>query len=320
VNPYFRRNVRAQSRLREETRRSRRQLRGELGSGTNSRGNTQYFSSLLELVGLVVAPVSVLAGALLYFGWVRTSAVFTHFGIDQALLKLSAQDYVLRSTAVIFRPMMFLLVSFTLGVACLDAINSTRRLPGRAKTRRQIGLLVSLVGLTLVAIGLVGAVRSFLPLTSAIAFGLGSFILYCSIRIFTDNFVGRTESGLQLRSISFVLTAAAIVISLFWATSIYAQRSGSALATYIEANTGSSPEAIIYSRVPLHLAGPEIKETMLAGTADSPNYRYKGYRLLIYSNERWFLIPSAWSSSGDNPAVVLADDGSIRVEFLPQTR
>jgi hypothetical protein len=179
---------------------------------------------------------------------------------------------------------------------------------------------MSATGVTLIVISLFGAAGRFPPLTSAIFLGAGSFVLYCSVKIFTGSFVSRAESGLQARSASFVLTAAAIVISLFWATSIYAQKSGSALSVYIEADTSSRPEAIIYSRVPLHLAGSGITETALPGSADSQNFKYTGYRLLIYSNERWFLIPSAWSRSGGDPAVVLADNGSIRVDLLPSTK
>jgi len=52
----------------------------------------------------VVTPFATLTGLLYYFGWVRTNAIYSHFGIDANLLAYSLQDYLVRSAGVAFRP------------------------------------------------------------------------------------------------------------------------------------------------------------------------------------------------------------------------
>ena len=42
-------------------------------------------------------------------------------------------------------------------------------------------------------------------------------------------------------------------------------------------------------------------------------YRYDGYRLLIRSNKRHFLVPVQWRPG--TRAVVLADERTVRVEY-----
>ena len=61
----------------------------------------------------------------IYFGWVRTGAIFSYFGLDQRLLAYTIQDYLLRSAGIAFRPFAFVLLS---GAACIVLWRLLRRL------------------------------------------------------------------------------------------------------------------------------------------------------------------------------------------------
>jgi hypothetical protein len=75
--------------------------------------------------------------------------------------------------------------------------------------------------------------------------------------------------------------------------------------------------AVVYSKNELGIAGrepPEAASTLGKGQQLSWPFKYGGYKVLTYSNERWFLICNRWEPN--LPTVVLRDDESIRVELL----
>jgi hypothetical protein len=47
---------------------------------------------------------------------------------------------------------------------------------------------------------------------------------------------------------------------------------------------------------------------------DQWSYRYTGARLLLYSNNRWFLIPEQSTESYRSSVTVLPDTDKVRVE------
>ena len=63
---------------------------------------------VVELVGAVAAPTTLLGGLAVYFGVVYMPAQAFYFGIDGSTLGLSAQDYVLRSVDALFVPLVVL--------------------------------------------------------------------------------------------------------------------------------------------------------------------------------------------------------------------
>lgn len=59
-------------------------------------------TGILEIVGTVIGPAALVTGLLYYFGWVRTQAIFSYFGVDNRLIEYSPSDYVLRSSTITF--------------------------------------------------------------------------------------------------------------------------------------------------------------------------------------------------------------------------
>jgi len=70
--------------------------------------------------------------------------------------------------------------------------------------------------------------------------------------------------------------------------------------------------ATVYARTDLHLEAAEA--TSWAGAQGDYLFRYTGLRLLMYSGDRYFLVPDGWRP-GSGPLVVLADTDDVRVEL-----
>lgn len=276
---------------------------------------SQKLKSIVDLL----APVSALAGGILYFGWVRTTALFDYFGVDETLLGLSVQDYLLRSTDILFRPALYLLTACSLGLLFLTLTNGMVETLHRETLQRWVFAPATGTGFVLLSIAFLGLNESVLPLLGAICLGLGSFILFCSLRIAVSIYaMDKDHWARTLNKWAPALTGITIFAALSWATTVYAQQAGSSLASFIAQNPRALPQTvpqvILYSRFPLDSNRQSgVTESKLPGPTDAMNYRYTGYRLLIYSNNRWFLITSTPFGSEPNLTSVLIDDGSIRV-------
>jgi hypothetical protein len=275
----------------------------------------QRFKSVADLL----ASVSVLAGSVLYFGWVRTTAFFDYFGLDESLFGFSTQDYLLRSTEVLFRPALCLLAVSALGLFFLAFINGMIETLHRRALQRWVLVPTTVGGLMLLSIAFLG-LNEFAPaLLAAVCLGLSSFVLFCSLKIMSAIYTtDKARWALNFKQSAAVLAGMTFLGALFWATTVYAHQVGSSLASFIAQNpkglSQAVPQVVLYSRFPLDPNDQTgVIESELPGPAGAMNYRYTGYRLLIYSNSRWFLIPSTWSDSGPNSTSVLIDDGSIRV-------
>ena len=89
--------------------------------------------SILETVGRIIAPITVITALLYYFGWVRTGAVFGRFGVDQRVLAYSVDDYLLRSAGVAFRPFAFLLLGVATSIAIWYGLTHIANRPNLVK-------------------------------------------------------------------------------------------------------------------------------------------------------------------------------------------
>lgn len=279
------------------------------GSPSNASTATH---SVLQAIAWIAAQVAFLTGFLYYFGWVRTGAIFSHFGIDQSLLKYSSQDYLLRSAGLAFRPVAILLVAFA-GI-CLALF-----VQRAASARFQVASRWILLGTILVAVGisLLGLVRLFgvatlgSPLLWAIALALGAATAEAAAS--AGPWAMTSSAGAALRR---GLAVGLVILGSFWACAIYAQNTGTKLAAGWAANLQTRPSILIYSSEDLRLTGPGITVKRLASSGY--RYHYSGLRLLTYSNERWFLLPVGWDGRPGQTAIVIRDVSTIRVEVSPR--
>ena len=80
-----------------------------------------------------------------------------------------------------------------------------------------------------------------------------------------------------------------------------------------------SPEAILYSKEPLYLDAPGVRETSCGEDAGGYRFRYEGLRLMIQSAGNYFFLPATWSRA-DGVAVVIAESDAVRVQFAVSSR
>ena len=287
---------------------------------TEGNGNLK---SILEVVAGVLAPITVITALLYYFGWVRTAAIFSHFGVDQRVLAYSVDDYLLRSAGVAFRPFAFVLI----GAGALTAIwYSLVHVAKRLRLVRPVAVLLFAVATGLFIYGitvLFGVLQVRKPLWAAVALALG--VIAAELAFSLLDRLGtppRNRTALALRDAPRnrtvlarrLLIGAGLLLALFWSTAVYAQMSGERLAAAWANDPRGRPSVTILSEKDLKLVGRGIVVTRLSSVGEGFEYRYEGFRLLIYSNSRWFLFPENWNSDPLATVIVLRDEPTVRVE------
>ena len=74
------------------------------------------------------------------------------------------------------------------------------------------------------------------------------------------------------------------------------------------------PSAVVYSAKRLQLDSPGVRETALQDPDAAYRFRYSGLKLVLRSNDKYFLLPAGWSGP-DGSIIVLPDSEALRVEF-----
>lgn len=290
-----------------------------MAANDDGAGQGGTAKSVLGVVAQVIAPSAVLVSLLFYFGWVRTNAIFMYFGVDPRLLAYGREDYLVRSAYSSFRPTVVLLVIVAVAFVSYLALKELlRHMHGAGRVRVIVGL--GILGLLAVWVGASEAVswwlpHRFPPAFAAFLLGAGAAVLegVASLTGWEDWALGRR-----------VILASVVVASLFWSFAISAQNSGDRLARGWGDAPSARPAITIVSREDLGVRGPGIDVERVPAATESPHggrtvpwFRYTGLRLLIYSNQRWFLIPDQWGKHGDRRALVIRDSADLRIETSP---
>jgi hypothetical protein len=288
-------------------------------------GDPSRVKQLLDIATLIIAPASVLSAMLYWFGWVRTKFYWRYFGVDHNLLGLSSPDYVLRSVDALFLPLAILFVLLLLGLSAYTRIRLWQEAGKRRRTDVSLALMV-LLGIVLCIVGvfdLFPRLPRFVPTgqrlqqgldhVAPLAAGIGIVLLGCAGRL-----AAIATGGERARSspIKLAVIAALAVLALFWQATDYAELMGEQRARETAAGLGLLPQAVLYSETKLHISTAEVREDPLSGVGERFAYRYVGLRVLLYSNKRYFLVPSTWNRS-TGVVVIVPDGNDILLEFAP---
>ena len=266
----------------------------------------------VESVSSVIAPLTVVTALLFYVGWVRARAFFNYFGVGSTLVGYTPQDYVLHSAEVSIGAVLLLAFAGVVLVG-LDRLVATviERVSGGLLGQwirwGLAGLGASLVLIGLGAATTDAAIAIVPPITGAglVALGAVLFLRFGAESPSRQGLLGSGTTGLSV---------VVLALAFFWAATIYAKDLGEKAAVGIDGDARSLPVATVYSSEPLDLPGTNVTATRVLGEDQRWHYRYTGAVLLIYSNERWFLIPEPVSGEYRSSVVVLRDSESIRVE------
>jgi hypothetical protein len=282
---------------------------------SSSASPDESVNRVVNVIGQVIAPVTLLTSLLYYFSWVRENAVFGYFGVDQSILKFSTTDYLLRSAGIAFRPLTMLVIvaggllgiHHALSAALRGAPRKVRLVAGG--TLGGLGILMALFGLAVI-FGVAPLPRS--PVQAPISLGVGTALVYSSISLLA----GGTSIDRVTSAARAVLSALLILIAIFWATAIYAQDSGVRVAQSIADNPTMRAEILLFSDRDLKIAGPGIGVS-LSATAAGSSFRYCGLRLLIHASDRWLLLPEHYDHQAGDLVILVTDDQTTRVDFAP---
>lgn len=265
--------------------------------------------SVLEVIGLVIAPTALVTAFAFFFGWTLTNARTLYFGIDPSTLDFSTRDYLLRSTDALYVP-LGAVVLVALAALAIHALvrawlrdSETRRAPWPASWA------IAAAGGLFLGVG-IAAVFWSLPfrtyyLIPPLAPGLGAALIAYGVYLARG----------RLAPVAFTLLASLVILSAFWTASRYADALGRGRGEELARSLSGRPGVIVYSKEPLGLR-PPVTTTPLDLENSGYSFRYEGLRLLVRSGGKYFLVPDEWEPE-DGIAIVLPDTDKFRFEFSP---
>ncbi|MEV6871525.1 hypothetical protein [Amycolatopsis sp. NPDC051128] len=271
----------------------------------------------------VLSQTVLISALLYYFGWVRTQATWSHFGIDTRLLGYDTADYALRSINSAFLPLVggglaalgATALHRTILAPAARATPSTRRhrLANATIVVARVGgfLLIAVVvtGLLLpVAVG--NALGVALPLSllgAACLLSYADHLHACGQR--PDRRVPPKTPGLRR-----LLLIGLALVGLLWSIALYAQATGQDVARSIAAGLRTRPSVTLYSVERLAVTGPGITVETLDLDGSKYHFRYTGLVSLTQTSERYVLVAASWRKGRDAVYIVPAGD-NLRIDI-----
>jgi hypothetical protein len=281
------------------------------------------FSRLVRILGQFIAPTTLLAALLFYFGWAHVYWFFDYFGVDSSVLAPSTREYVIRSVDSLFIPLI------TVAIAGLTLMWGYIALPERVRrgpssrwhlaALSTVAVLVLLNGLSrLVIVTPLNRGLCVAPICIIVGVALLWYlVLLRRSRLHEKNPTARRSDASLLCewAVMFVLVA----MSLFWIATDYSVAVGQTRARQAAAEIPYRPAVILFSEKDLHLDGVDIRQAICAtppGSESAYHFRYNGLVLLIEIGNQYVLLPRTWQR-GNGTAIVLPSSGigATRFEF-----
>lgn len=318
------------SQNRNSVRFSQRKTRHYTGGATASPSNgTQpgpeqgqgTWTAVRDWLAVIVPPTTLVTALAFWFGYTYTSAQSFYLGIDVSILEFSTTDYLVRSAEPVIVPAAVLLAIFIAAIGAHALVDLCIRVRPGNPILRAGSLLVCSAGCLLLLLGLrtmfvlLPGIHYLVPPTllggGAACAGYGFYALRTMGR--------RSELTGERRRIpiwekgGYVVVSLLVILSLFWATTLYAGALGRGRAQSLERNLNLSPSVVVYSKKSLALA-PPVSETRISTPDSEYGFRYSGLRFGTHSAHKYFLFPDGWTRS-EGSIVVLEDNPDIRLEF-----
>jgi hypothetical protein len=289
----------------------------------------------LGIIGLFVAPTTVITALCFYFGYVYTRKYLGYFGIDSDAMGFTSSEYVLRSVGVLYTPVLVLLAIWAAllwagvhirRIAADDARNGLLRRSALATIG--LGALCLVAGALVMLVPQLSDVRD--TLLAPMTLGLGTVALVIGFWIVSQ--IGADSSHRPFAAaerVSLFIAGAVILMSLFWMTDIFANAFGEnraerTTAELWEKETGvvvdtterlTVPADMILETRPASAGDATQDAAALAAAAQAPTYRYECFRTVAVRGNQWILVPAKWTPD-NGYAVILSDDSSNRISVV----
>jgi hypothetical protein len=284
-------------------------------------------ADVVQFAGAIAAPTAFVTSLLYYFGRAQAKEEYGYFAIDHRLLGLSNTDYVLISVDAMFWP---LIAGLSVGLLWFWAHRRILQALYRPKgwpTAAAIPPAIIVLGTT-VTLGALYSVINFPPLAeisieqylltpTGLAFGVATLgygvYLRWRLRQLRAAVGPPVESPLPRLA---VMTCFAVLtgLNIFWSVANYASATGRANAVNILRGMDNRHGVLLYTKERLGIDVTGVRETSMDDDA-LYRYRYSGLRLLIYGDEKYFLLPDTWSKT-NAVTIIMPNTDAIRVAFV----
>lgn len=285
-------------------------------------------SRLVQILGTVVAPTTLLTALFYYFGWMFSYWFFDYFGVNSTLLGLTTSDYLIRSVDGLFVPMTVLAC---LGLVALWGHRALRDRMSSEPPPRLPRLLVPPLagaGLLLVTAGLASVfaetVLDRYLAAAPVSLALGVLVLRYVVDLWRSvaspggpATADRTDvPRMAWTSVAEWAAVFTLVgVCLFWAATDYSGAVGRTRARQLARELPNHPDVVLYSERSLNLRVPGVREIRCQGADAAYGFRYDGLKLVLHSDNQYLFLPERWTPA-DGVAVLLPRTDSLRVEFV----
>ncbi len=283
---------------------------------------TSVLKNAVSLLGAFGPPLTLATALLVYFGWARSYVQARELGIDESVLGMSTQDYVLRSVDTLYAPMIILAV---LGLGWLLAHERVVRTIQARPDSPWLHRVFAILRLSWFALPLLGLLAwatwpGWGELIAPLTFAAGVVLTGYAVAVRRRLAVATGQEGVPRTLARWhgptvkLLAGAVVAVALFWELWLFAGVVGRGLAAQVVATLDQRTGVVVYSAKDLQIAAPGVAVTRFRQDDSAYGYRYEGLRLLQASGGKYFLLPAEWSKA-DGVVVVLRDTDSLRLEF-----
>lgn len=282
-----------------------------------------------DWIAAILPLLALLTALAVWFGVTLVKTRARYFGLDPSVLGFSTRDYVLRSSTELLEPMLYLLLG---GIAVLAVHVAVRWALPQPRWSRAVVVAAALavpLGLFTLTLGIwfvrnrsfgmyggscadptLGAwYRPWLVAAGLVLTVYGGWMLNQRLASTPVTWTLTTRVGCSLICL-------VVVICTFWTFLLYAQATGVTQSYRLACgHLQELPRVAVYSTQPLGLSaksGVTVEHVDAPGTGYQ--WRYAGLRLLVRSDDRYFLLPTGWVNR-DDVAIVLGESPTLRFEY-----
>ncbi|MEQ4721914.1 hypothetical protein [Nonomuraea sp. B19D2] len=295
----------------------------EAADGEAAASGQEAVSARVRKLAEAMGPTTLATALLIYFGYVATRARYDYFGISLEMTGLSNQSLLLDGLEVVYVPAALIGLG-TLLVVGLHAVVSWQlaRRPGDVtNTFLAAGLVLAgvlLVGRAMIGMFLHDSSTSIVINPTPFALAFGPATVAYGIHVHGKN-RGRPLMSPRLARNGALGALGLAVAGLFWASTQIAWAYGNGLGEEDAQRLQKRAEVILDVKEPLQGVPTGVTHAPLNTTGKDPSFahRYRGFRLLLASGGRLFLVSPKWQLGRDQ-TIVVPYDNSIRIQLIPQ--
>jgi hypothetical protein len=283
----------------------------------------------LGVVGIFVAPTTLITGLCYFFGAVATRERLRYFAVDPQSLGFTTTDYVVMNVKLMFFPLVRLLLVFVIVVWAAVVVHRLTQFRRHRRVIRAFAWLATAVALVSLGISIswllfeAPELRSPNLIASLIGGGTGLLVAgYWMLSITRNSHDAPARRFPTAERMSLGIAAAVMVAALFWLADTYAAEFGHKLGQHDAGEIWADDTGVLLNtKEPLDIpAGLADLVKITRVQSDDPGaaitYRYECLRKIELRANRWVLVPAKWKHD-KGFALTITPEASNRIVTRP---